>query len=520
MSERNADSGSAPPERGLGAWAILFAGLCAWLVFDLAYPNVYGGTDVFHFKDAGCNLAAGRGFVSAAFVGSESFDEKLWFSQGPLFPILYGAYASLFGCTFASDNVFDLLVAAALSATVLALAGRGLTPRMRIVFAAALAVVLPSGGLYWPSDRPDHFALLLALLVPLAGGMGGDGRRPGGISRRTAPLLAGLAFAASPFYGLIGLALAVLQAVDHSDPLSRASIGRAAGTVAVFAAVPVAAVAAFAAYDPGTVVRFATHLSILFASKATFLERIDHAVNSSGFSSRIVALRWLAAFVFAGWLFGRALRRGGGPRVWIVPAALFLMVLGVPAAFPHQGNYYAAAALIVSVLAPYAIQPGAAGAPRMGRGAFGISMAVVFLPLLPALAISVLQRIESYPSFQREAQRVVSMAGLADRLAVAPPSHYFLFRPTGARLFNPAYLGPTHDLRAVDYQIVCRTALPLGAPLEALSPGFVPMDGDVGMGTVGPPVPIVLFGRTLMARDWGWSCRIYRNAGAAGDRRP
>lgn len=515
MSGGKAESGSVPPGRSFGAWAILLAGFCVWLVFDLAWPNIYGGTDVFHFKDAGCNLASGRGFVSAAFVGTESFEEKLWFSQGPLFPILYGVYASLFGCTFASDNVFDLLVSAALSAAVLALAGRGLTPRQRLAFAAALAVVLPSGGLYWPSDRPDHFALLLALLVPLVGGMGEERRRPAWLP----PLFAGLAFAASPFYGLVGLGLAIVQAVDRGSPLSRGSIGRAAVAVALFAAVPAAAVAVFAAYDPGAVARFASHVSILFASNATFLERIDHAVNSSGISSRIVALRWLAAFAFSAWILVHALRRGGGPRAWFVPAALVLMVLAVPAAFPHQGNYYAAVALVAAVLAPYAMGDGADGGPRTGRGRSGIAMAVVFLPLFPALAIAVLQRIESYPSFQREVQRIASTPGLADRLAIMPPTHYFLFRPSGARLFNPDYLGRTHDLRAVGFYVVCRTAYPLGAPLTPPPPGFVPVEGEAGAGA-GPPVPVVLFGRTLMARDWGWGCRIFRNAGFAGGWRP
>jgi hypothetical protein len=501
MSEHGADGKRADAPTGWRPWAVLLAGLAAWLAFDLAWPNVYGGTDVFHFKDAGCNLAAGRRFTSASFVGSESFEAKLWFSQGPLFPLVYGLYASLFGCGFASDNVFDLLVSAGLSAAVLALAGRGLRPRMRLAFAAALALVLPTGGLYWPNDRPDHAALALALLALLPVRSGGDAPVRPWIGP---PLIAGLAFAASPFYGLVAFALAAAADLGRDGGSVRGAARRIAGGAIAFAAVPTAAVAVFIAYDPGTVGRFADHLSILFASGATFLERISHAVNSSGTNSRLIALRWLAALVFAAWLLAAAVRSGGARcRLWL-PAALLALVAGVPVAFPHQNSYYAAAALIVA-----ALMPGAVSGPAGGRARRLAATAILFLPLLPGLGTTLLQRLESHASYVEEARRVAARTYLAGRLAVVPSTHYFLFLPSGARLFDAAYLGPKHDPGQVDFHVVCRTAYPLGTAL-APPPGFVPADPGAA-----PPaeVPMRLFGRTLMGRDWGWGCAVFRRPG-------
>ena len=120
-------------------WALSILALAGavWIAFNLVYPNSFGGPDVFHFKDPGCNLALGHGFTSASYVGTHSFDAKFWFSQGPLFPLLYGAYASAFGCDIAADNVFNLTTSLALCAVVLFLARPFLAGRWYAAFDAS-----------------------------------------------------------------------------------------------------------------------------------------------------------------------------------------------------------------------------------------------------------------------------------------------------------------------------------------------------------------------------------------------
>jgi hypothetical protein len=91
-------------------WLILTASV----VWAFILPPAFGGTDVYGFKDAACNLAAGLGFKSVNFIGSKlrPFRPELFANYPPLFPLAYGLYAKLFGCNPTADKCFNLLVSA------------------------------------------------------------------------------------------------------------------------------------------------------------------------------------------------------------------------------------------------------------------------------------------------------------------------------------------------------------------------------------------------------------------------
>ncbi len=272
------DSMRAAPTFVQPKYLILLAGLILWIAFRIAFPNVLIGPDVYHFKDPGCNLALGHGFTSASYVGTDSFDRKLWLSQGPIFPLVFGGFASLFGCSVDSNNMFDLAISALLCAEVLTLLPRSIDIRLQIAFAVALALILPTGGYEWPGDRPDHLALVFLLAMPII-----CNRR--GITPASALflfLIAGLTFLISPYYGLVGGVLAVTLVYHGSKlPVARLAALVAKG-VAVAATPLLATIAIYALIDPTSIERFTHHAEIIF-NDVGFVEKLKHVSSPPGY---------------------------------------------------------------------------------------------------------------------------------------------------------------------------------------------------------------------------------------------
>ena len=64
------------------------------------------------FKDPGSNLALKRGFTAIACRDND-LDAHLYAAYSPGLPLLYGLFASIFGCNGYSNTYFDLIIAAA-----------------------------------------------------------------------------------------------------------------------------------------------------------------------------------------------------------------------------------------------------------------------------------------------------------------------------------------------------------------------------------------------------------------------
>ncbi|MHB1217862.1 MAG: hypothetical protein ACYC1L_06650 [Alphaproteobacteria bacterium] len=494
------DAAAARPGYPWALAALALAG-AVWIAFNLAYPNGFGGPDVFHFKDPGCNLALGYGFTSASYVGTDGFDAKFWFSQGPLFPLFYGAYASAFGCGLVADNAFNLATSLVLCALVLFLARPFLSGRWYAVFAVAIAILAPTGGYKWPTDdRPDHLALVFLLLVPVLAQM-----RP--TARRAGFALAGLAFVTSPYYGLCALAIAAGLLIAGEDRwfTRRVLLGLVAGTL-VFVAFPVAAVVAAMIADPDSIARFLTHTRRIFSDESIGA-KLRQAVFSSGVNSILLTARWLFAVPILACLLLAARSAGKGRRAFVLPVLLFALCLVTPVFFLKQAAYYSAAAFVGLVLTWWCL--GRAGL-RAGRHPVlaCAGLAVLILPLLPWLVTEPLRRIETIDSFRAEGRRAAAFAASLGTVppgsvVLVPASHYFVYKKALVNIFNPEYLFPEFDPSRIEGNVVCRAGL---------RPGAFPPPDPVGRKPVAvdrpdaPALQLRLFGVTLMRNYADWSC--------------
>jgi hypothetical protein len=79
---------------GVLPWIILSAFTVLWIVFFPLTSPQPGGTDVFVFRDAGCNWAAGRGLVAASVPHANTVMPMLFASYTPGDLILFGLAAS------------------------------------------------------------------------------------------------------------------------------------------------------------------------------------------------------------------------------------------------------------------------------------------------------------------------------------------------------------------------------------------------------------------------------------------
>jgi len=485
------------------AWAlsILVMAGAVWIAFNLIYPNGFGGPDVFHFKDPGCNLALGHGFTSASYAGTHSFDAKFWFSQGPLFPLLYGAYASAFGCTIGADNVFNLAISLALCAVVLVLVRPFLAGRWYAAFAVMLAILAPTGGYKWPTDdRPDHLALVFLLLIPALAQV-----RP--TARWGFFALAGLAFVTSPYYGIYALVLAAgLLLMEEERWFSGRVMGGLAVGAVVFAAFPIAAIVAAIAADPDSVTRFLTHTQRIF-SHESIAEKLRMAVFSSGINSVLLTARWLFALPVLGGLLLVLRAAHTGKHALVLPVLLFALCLVTPVFFPKQAAYYAASAFVGLIGMWWCL---ARAGIRAGRHPVlaGAGMAVLLLPLLPWLVTEPLRRIETIDSFraaERQAEAFAASLGAVPpgHVVLVPASHFFLYKKALVNVFDPEYLFPDFDAARIEGNVVCRAGR---------RPDAFPPPDPVGRAPVAvepaaqPALHLQLFGVTLMRNYADWSC--------------
>lgn len=487
------------------ALAILALAGAAWIAFGLAYPNSFGGTDVFHFKDPGCNLALGYGFTSASYVGTHSFDARFWFSQGPLFPLIYGAYASLFGCNVVADNVFTLSTSLILAALVLFLVRPFLSGRWFAAFAVALAILAPTGGYQWPTeDRPDHLALVFLLLIPALAQ-----ERPGAV--RGGFALAGLAFVTSPYYGLFALAIAAGLVLAREDRWFTCRVwGDLAAGALIFGAFPAAAVAAAVTVDPDSIARFLIHTRQIFADESV-VEKLRLAVFSSGVSSVLLTARWLFAVPILAGLILAVRPAVRDRRCFILPALMFVLCLATPVFFMKQAAYYSSASFISLIVTWWCL--GRVGVRAGGHPILtGVGLAALFLPLLPWLITEPLRRIETIDSFRAEERHAAAFAAAVGsvspgQVVLVPASHYFVYKKALVNIFNPEYLFPGFDSAHVRGRVVCRAGL---------RPGAFPPPDPVGRPSVmvepvaPPALHLQLFGMRLMRNYTDWSCEQIR----------
>src|SRR5271156_974715 len=94
--------GSAVPWLTLGAFTVV------WFSFFALTSPLSGGPDVFVFRDAGCNWAAGNGLVAASVPHANTAHSLPFASYTPGDLLFFGVAASVFGCSGMVDTFYNL----------------------------------------------------------------------------------------------------------------------------------------------------------------------------------------------------------------------------------------------------------------------------------------------------------------------------------------------------------------------------------------------------------------------------
>jgi hypothetical protein len=155
-----------------------------------------------------------------------------------------------------------------------------------------------------------------------------------------------------------------------------------------------------------------------------------------------------------------------------------------------------------------------------GRPLFLAMIALAVVSTFPSTLAMVLQRTETEASYQRErlqpqwAKRYFAEHGISDPYLLIDPGHYFLFKPVFQHVYNISYLDsglnesePTNRFQGL---ALCYMATPAFSREQLAWPKILNrteweliQDGEDSQ-------KIRLFGKTLMHRNWSWSCDLYR----------
>ena len=511
-------------------WIILSAFTVFWIVFFAFTSPQPGGTDVFVFRDAGCNWAAGRGLVAASVPHANTVMPMLFASYTPGALILFGLAASLFGCSGWMDTFYNLVLASAACFLLyrcfsLAVASGW----QRVTAAVLLGAVLPTGLVVFDSDRPEMPAFCLMVLLLLLW------RDAKGATGKTLVLASvGFVFLIHPYAGIAGwLLLAFLLVFSDQDTEPAAWTGRLRVMIAgsALCALIVAAWAlAMWWQDPTSLHRFLQHA----VGQGTGAGVVLHGASTGHSQSAplvqngyAVALRQLfnPAFpvgaAFAVSLLGSAVVvavyafRGPGRARRLVECGVLILVLVIfPfAVFPRQANYFGLSrALLLAVLL--------IGGYPLSRGLRG-SMAPLYLMLIafaftaPWAALEILQSVDARASYYQEQEQAKRVSAYLEQHGVHNPpllvdsGHYFLYKPYFSNLYNRSYVergDATSQFRAL---VLCysasrafsRAQLPWEDALQRDNWRLIDGGEDA--------VRVTVLGHPVMRRNWSWMCDVY-----------
>lgn len=444
------------------------AAICLWAIVYLAVPPSFSGTDIFYFKDAGLNLAAGRGLVTRLGPGHPDLEPSFYATYPPAFPVLYGVVVGLVGAGPKVNQMFDLLISCAAGLAFLF----ALLPRScrrdraapHLLLLAAILISLPLGPAWAEKERPDSLGLLLALAGVRAAEVS---RSPRGFL--LAGLLLGVNGLVSPFCFLVhGACLLVLCAcpVSRGEPPPHRFDLRALLASCVAAALPLA-VAALTVWwlHPDTARRFLGHalgtstggasgLGYLFSLASGNVGGLLDAAGRYVTVKHKVKLLFLilATLVTVGGLLGRAsMRRQPANRVLALSIPCMAAVSVV--LFPYQWSYMSVtAALILVMFARFS----AATTVRDRRlvswavlACFGTVAAFEAVFIVRGLTVAS-QSGTSLPRMQHVLDGFRPPPGQAPLLVATSYPTYFLFKGAGFEPVNTRHLDDRGDQARLD----------------------------------------------------------------------
>jgi hypothetical protein len=494
--------------RQIAFWGVLAFGLVLWIVFWWVAAPIPAGRDVFVYRDAGCNLALGRGFYSIGLPGTDDLQPHLFASNAPAVPFLFGLFAFLFGCSGYADTLFELLFAAVTTLAVAALMEPAISRQWKLVCAALLGLVLPAGLVATQPDRPDIpsfaifvFACLLARsqrkrLVHLA-----------------APFVAGLCALFFPFGGAIcGVVVwGIVNTAPERNKMHQFT-ERTSVTLKLIGGflLPIAVVIAFyVVADPTAWSRFVgngfgTQSGLGAVIHNGYGELFYHALLSSGLYSLSLVFSSLIVVVIICCFTIKHIYHRCALRDLILTLVIAVLVLSPIALFPKQNNYMAWTRSALLVLLATSQAPLAVEARR--RQLTTVVLVIICAAVLPFVGLDALIRMQSKPNYEIAKNEVVEYAhalheAKIDKLIAIPSRLYFLYKEYLPQLGDAYFIGAVAKFSDIGGIIECDSDssyrdskyLPLLILFAHPSDGYTPH----------------LLGHRVTRHDWGWSCNQF-----------
>jgi hypothetical protein len=543
-----------PPEKSLQNWKptraeLLFAICCttAWSLIFLFLPPALGGTDVYLFRDPACNFLAGKGFVTASYEHSHSFQPVLYSIYTPGSLWVFMLFAKVFGCGIRTAKIYPLLWSLPADVAVFIVGLRFLNHKTyRWLFLILWAAILPV-GIIPAGDRPEpvSFFILLLLFLILR-------KRPSLAVAAIAGIVGGAASLSQPFAGVVACLLIAAWLLSGLllPPTQWPSVRSTPGAVAkstvvttfaatflaaIFFALPVAVTAiSFYRIDNQSLQRF------LWQAKYGSLERtasystietgpnaVPHIAERPGTLKKYtdaakahLSLGALHLFIyvaagvmFIAWLY--CLLRATGPlaarcSLVIVGFAFFIVPVVV---FPMQYNYL----VLTSALFPLLLGFNMAGIRTVLRNDFVIPVLLVadILCVLPSFIVRVVQSVESRASYKFALQQADTLRDYLSQhtsihdVVLVPATHYFLYKDVADKIYNPNYLSASHDPDQVSAVVNCYEGTKNFVPGTLPLPDFVSKLRWRELSAARDPLSITLFRHKVMSRDWSLECDIY-----------
>ena len=514
-------------------WLILAAFAFIWFVFFALTSPQPGGPDVFVFRDAGCNWAHGGGLVAASVPHANTVRPVVFASYTPGAPLLFGAAASLFGCSGAVDTFYNLTLATTAVFLLYACFCLAVTSGwQRICAALMLGALLPTGMVAFDPDRPEVPAFCLLVVILLLG------RRTSSIASRSLLFAGtGFVFLIHPFAGIAGwMLLAFLLLFDENAVPARLWIRRSQVLIAgsaLYALIVAVWVLSMWSQDHTAPHRFLQHAAgqgtgagvVLHGAKAGnanaatgvqngYAVAFRHLFDPAFPASAALAISLLGTgLIAAGYaLFGS--HRAGRPGLLLQCGCLLAVLVMFPfAVFPNQTNYLGLShALLLAVLF--------IGGFRLASILRGSLMPLVlvliaFVFMAPWVGLGVLQTVDargSYYAERAQAQRVrafFEQRGIANPALLVDAGHYFVYKPFFPNLYNRLYVEPGEATDPYQGLVLCysgsrafsRAQLPWDDSLEANQWSLIDGGEDA--------IRVSIAGHPLMRRNWTWMCDVY-----------
>jgi hypothetical protein len=503
--------------RGTLVYTPFVAGLVASVILTLYLAPSGAGTDIFIFKDAGCNLALGQGFNTFSIPGSPGLTPHIFSSYAPGFPFVFGLFSIIFGCTAESNTLFNYVVGAVASGLFWGIAHTTIHSRLHKVIAGFLVGLFgPFALVSYDADRPETLAFSFFVVTCLATWRCNSGTY-------ISALLAGITALIHPFAGLLAFvvvwASAQARAFDSNaspDRLFSNQSLKISLQVALLALIPLLMTSfSYAILDSAASERFSQHaagpLSVVTSlDDKRYIGALIHAFSSSGANSIILVASYLSSVIFC-----TICLRWRNPRTLSIPIfalqSTVITLTFAPALFPYQNNYmkFVAVALpVVVILSPllfrvHAVRPKCASV---------LVMLVVLFAVIGS-SMGIVHRWGARQNYAKASQAVAEFSSAfgqdsAEVVLLDNPGVYFMYKTHFPRLANVWYLQrELYQSPEIKTFITCRMGLRPEAQTVDLS--TINRHGVQLMKPSGP-FRAAVFGIPLTSSDWGWECSGFR----------